>query len=316
MKYVLITDTHFGVRNNSMIWWRSQSDFIYKQLIPHIESMEEDVVLIHLGDVFDSRSSLSTFIMTEVRKMFEDLSAVKNIKNIIVIAGNHDFYSPTSDEWSGMSLVLGNIPKVRLIIKEAMRTDDKILFIPWYVLEKIDLKRANNCKAIFTHADIVLEPYNYKVPVFSGHVHTPYINGNTRNLGSCYPLTFADSNQDRYFYLWDSESDTLTEYANEYSIKFYRVYNEEVLDFDTDNPDDYIELYIKSTLISQPEYLNRIKKLQLKYKNIWLIPQPDIITESVEIESADIETIIKHMLPKECIEKFNYIKEKVNGASG
>ena len=55
---VLFTDTHFGVKNNSMTWLNSQLNFIYKQFIPDLQELKKqghDITLIHLGDVFDSR---------------------------------------------------------------------------------------------------------------------------------------------------------------------------------------------------------------------------------------------------------------------
>lgn len=313
MKYILFTDTHFGTRNNSMTWWKSQSDFIYKQFIPYIESLNEPVRIIHLGDVFDSRSSLSTFIMKEVHKLFVDIANIKNVISIIVIAGNHDFYSPTSDEWSGIELVLKNVNKVHLVLREPEKIEeDNLMFFPWYVQEDRNLKHIKpNVGYLFTHSDIVTDFPIFASPIFSGHIHTPYVNGNTRNLGSCYPLSFADSNQDRYFYVWDSKTDNLTSFANEYSIKFYRIYNEDVLTFDTNNPNDYVELYIKNSLARKPEYIEAVKRLYGKYKNIWNIPQPDELANNTDIETADIETIISHILPEECKEKFEYIKEKV-----
>ena len=98
---VLFTDTHFGVKNNSMTWLKSQLNFIYKQFIPELRELkkthpDDQIVLIHLGDVFDSRSTISTMVATEVRKAFGALREVVDEFNII--AGNHDYYSPTSDE--------------------------------------------------------------------------------------------------------------------------------------------------------------------------------------------------------------------------
>ena len=92
MTNIIITDTHFGVKNNSITWFNSQSDFIYKQLIPYIKSHQDTIRLIHMGDVFDSRSTISVYIAKKVRKMFKDLAEI--CEDVIVVAGNHDFYSP------------------------------------------------------------------------------------------------------------------------------------------------------------------------------------------------------------------------------
>ena len=123
MTNIIITDTHFGVKNNSITWFNSQSDFIYKQLIPYIKSHQDTIRLIHMGDVFDSRSTISVYIAKKVRKMFKDLAEI--CEDVIVVAGNHDFYSPVSDEYDSLSLVLHNIDKVKLVRKESYFIDNQ-----------------------------------------------------------------------------------------------------------------------------------------------------------------------------------------------
>ena len=67
MTDILITDTHFGIKQNSITWFNSQSNFIYEQLIPYIQTHKDIIRLIHLGDVFDSRSSISVLIAAKVK---------------------------------------------------------------------------------------------------------------------------------------------------------------------------------------------------------------------------------------------------------
>ena len=94
---VIFTDTHFGWKNNSMTWLNSQMDFIYKQFIPEIKrlSKDESVRVIHCGDVFDSRSTISTYVATKVVQAFKDIRSV--CEDFVIVCGNHDFYSPNSD---------------------------------------------------------------------------------------------------------------------------------------------------------------------------------------------------------------------------
>ena len=37
MTTILFTDTHFGIKQNSITWFNSQKDFIVNQLIPYIK---------------------------------------------------------------------------------------------------------------------------------------------------------------------------------------------------------------------------------------------------------------------------------------
>ena len=68
---ILLTDTHFGVKQNSITWLKSQMNFFYEQLIPFIRKEKELVYIYHLGDLFDSRSSINPFISNEVRNLFD-----------------------------------------------------------------------------------------------------------------------------------------------------------------------------------------------------------------------------------------------------
>ena len=88
---VLFTDTHFGWKNNSMTWLNSQMNFIYNQFIPTIKklSTKDDVRVIHLGDVFDSRSTISTYVASKVVQAFKDIR--KWCDEFIIVCGNHDF---------------------------------------------------------------------------------------------------------------------------------------------------------------------------------------------------------------------------------
>ena len=129
MTDILITDTHFGIKQNSITWFNSQSNFIYKQLIPYIEDHKDVVRLIHLGDVFDSRSSISVLIAAKVKKIFTDLARVCG--QVIVIGGNHDYYSPNSNEYNSIELVLGDVPGITLVTRDIL-IDGNNMYVPWY----------------------------------------------------------------------------------------------------------------------------------------------------------------------------------------
>lgn len=308
---ILITDTHFGIKQNSIIWLNSQCDFIEKQLIPYIKNLKQSVQLIHLGDVFDSRSTISTLVASRIVKIFRLLREV--VEEFIIIDGNHDYYSPNSDEVDTLSLLLKNMDIH--IINRNILIKGSDMFIPWYQWDPIKIQeRVNksNIKNIFTHADIVTEgcPVT-SCNVYSGHIHIPYIKGPIRNLGSCYTLNFGDSNSERGFY--KLEGDNLEFIPNEYSIKFHRIYNDEIFENHTFNNNDYIEIYIDDNKMSVKEYNDKLSYYTKKYKNLRIIPNKtsigDIDCES--LRSYDLTTIIKSLIPKELKEKFKIIEDRV-----
>lgn len=302
---ILFTDTHFGVRNNSATWFRHQSDFIYKQLIPYIKQQQEDIRLIHLGDVFDSRSSISTIIMADVRDMFAELSGV--VKEFIIIAGNHDFGLMNSDRYCTPSTVFRGLDIE--VVDNYVKEDGDHVYIPWYIQETEGIENLSEKyegKRVFTHTDLISNKLQLKTPVYSGHIHTPYINGRTNNLGSCYQLTFIDNNQERSFYKLDGG--LLTPITNEHSIHFWRLYDDDIKRFDIRyrDKDDYIEFYVQADHVGL--YQDYIKRYQEKFRNFWVIPQTQQLTSDIQFEGCDIEKIIEQMIPDNMKPYFERLK--------
>ena len=309
---ILFTDTHFGVKQNSITWLNSQLDFIYKQLIPYIESSDDEVRLIHLGDVFDSRSSISTMVASKVVDAFKVLRS--KVKKFVVIAGNHDYYSPNSSDIDTLSLILKNLD-IDLITK-GIHIDDDCIYVPWYswgdeIIQ--DVIYQHDIKYLFTHADIVNESIKYKnVAVFSGHIHIPELKQNSYNLGSCYSINFADSNQERGFYVL--KNNNLDFIPNNQSIKFWRFYNEDIFNIGSKDisEKDYIEIYLDKNNMLDDNYTHELNILTNKYKNLWTIPKStQSINEDYKFEGYDIKSMTLEIIPDNLKEKFNQILNKI-----
>jgi DNA repair exonuclease SbcCD nuclease subunit len=314
----LLTDTHFGKKQNSIIWLNSQISFLEEQFIPSVIKCAKNnkVKIIHMGDVFDSRSTISTMVATKIIDVFKTICDIPNTE-LHIIAGNHDFYSPNSDEIDTLTLLLGNL-NLHLHVKDIYLDNDR-LYVPWYKWGSDDVQFFidNKCvNYIFTHADIVKEKIPYKniknVKVFSGHLHIPYIKNNIYNIGSSYALDFADSNHDRGYYV--IEGDKVKFIPNEYSIRFWRLYNEDLFDDDKlnkINKQDYIELYISQDKMNKEEYISSINNITNNFKNTWIIPKSDndLSGELEKFEEYDIEEIIDNLIPVELKEKYRLIKQ-------
>lgn len=323
----IITDTHFGVKQNSITWLNSQMDFMYKQLLNHIQMCVESelyhkVRLIHMGDVFDSRSTISTLVATRVVELFTELC---KWCEVIIIAGNHDFYSPNSDEVDTLTLLLKNTGAT-LYTKDLVKniipgTKTYEMFVPWYKWGDDTIDSMMKCHGgdivnVFAHNDIVNEPIPFthlskETRLFSGHIHTPSFKKNLYNMGSCFALNFADSNQERGYYVMVDNGDPKF-YCNNCSIKFWRLYNEEIFNEKKSNsirPGDYVELYISQTNMADSKYIEKINEYTSKQKNIWVIPQTEEMAgdDLEKFEGYDIEKITKKMIPDELKDKFNMV---------
>lgn len=312
---VIFTDTHFGWKNNSMTWLNSQMKFIYGQFIPTIKrlSKKDNVRVIHCGDVFDSRSTISTYVASKVVQAFKDIRS--NCSEFVIVCGNHDFYSPNSDTVNTVELFMNNLG-IDIVDKQILIRDQHA-FVPWYVYQsgEFDVQDANY---IFCHADIIGETVPrgcYGKTIFSGHIHTPCLKHNRGlyNLGSCYSLNFADANSVRGFYVIE---DSKIEFVpNTTSINFYRIYNDDILtkDISSLSDDDYVELYVLETNLVKEDYINAIKIYTEKFSHIWVIPQVvSINTEMSGFSGYDIETIIAEMVPTELQPLFERVKNQLN----
>lgn len=311
---VLFTDTHFGVKNNSMTWLQSQLDFIYKQFIPELTQLKREypkdrINLIHLGDVFDSRSTISTYVATKVREAFAELRNV--VDEFDIIAGNHDYYSPNSDEVCSIDLLLSGLG-INLYTNDSYITLDGDLYLPWYEYQKVEKYSKVKAERIFTHADIVTENVLYHgIPIYSGHLHIPDIKPEIGrfNIGSCYALNFADANDHRGYYIL--KGDNWKFIPNVQSINFWRLYNEDI--FDVYNAyikdKDYIEIYISQTNMSDPRYIEKMNEMTKQFKNMWIIPQSDLsLSDGLEkFEGYDIESIVKNSIPDNLKSKFENV---------
>lgn len=313
---VIFTDTHFGWKNNSMTWLNSQMNFIYKQFIPTIKklSKKDKVRVIHCGDVFDSRSTISTYVATKVVQAFKDIRCVCD--EFVIVCGNHDFYSPNSDTINTVSLFMNNLD-IDIVDKDVL-IKDKHAFIPWYVYQSGEF--TVNADYVFCHADITMEPIPtgcYGKTIFSGHIHTPNIKDKKGlyNLGSCYSLNFADANSQRGFYI--IQDGKISFQPNTTSISFHRIYNDDILttDISSMDNDDYVELYVSELNMVKESYINTIKKYTEHFTHLWIIPQ--VVTTNISNENFtgyDIEAIMDNMIPEDLMEQYNKVKHKINSS--
>ena len=114
MKTIILSDTHYGIKQNSITWMNSQVDFLYKEFLPFVKHLKKEgpIQVVHCGDVFDSRSSINPLIASNIRKAFREIA---NECPFYINAGNHDFYSPNEDDISALDLTLNNIKNLYII---------------------------------------------------------------------------------------------------------------------------------------------------------------------------------------------------------
>jgi DNA repair exonuclease SbcCD nuclease subunit len=268
MKVALITDTHWGVRNDSLISHNYMKRFLDDVFFPTLEKERIDLVF-HLGDIVDRRKYINYVSARRLREDFLEPLANKNIY-MHVIAGNHDtFYKNTNSVNALDELIVGKYSNISVYTDPTELSVDglKVLLLPWICPENSEasMEAIKNTKAqvAFGHLELAgFEVLRGHVSdhgddpklfdkfdiVCSGHYHCKSSAGNIYYLGAPCQYTWSDYNDSKGFHIFDTDTRELSFVANPYVIFhkfFYDDLNknmDEVLVFDSEH---YRGCYVK-----------------------------------------------------------------------
>ena len=251
MKIALITDTHFGARNDSLIF----SDFFrkfYENIFFPILKEREITEVIHLGDVVDRRKFINYKTLNSMKDiLFDPLKEMGG--NIKIIVGNHDIYYKNTLSVNSMTELTKGMDHVTVYVEPcevSLTKDHKVLFVPWIcddneeqtkeLIEKtrtpvafghLHLEGIEQNKGSFSidgHQSSMFKAFQR---VFSGHFHHRSTTGNITYLGNPYEITWSDYNDKRGFHIYDTETMETEFIENSYSMFHKIYYNDEKADY-------------------------------------------------------------------------------------
>ena len=267
MKIALLTDTHFGARNDSLIF----SDFFrkfYKNIF--FPTLKERGItdVIHLGDVVDRRKFINYKTLNFMKEiLFNPLKEMG--VNIKIIIGNHDCYYKNTLSVNSMNELTKDMSHVTVYDEpcEVSLTDDHtVVFLPWICDDNEEqtnkLIEKTRTKVAFGHlhiegaehikGSISFDGHSPKMfrafqRVFSGHFHHSSETGNITYLGNPYEITWSDYNDPRGFHIYDTETMKTEFIKNPYSM-FYKIYyDDDQLEYGdlTRYKDTYVKIIIQ-----------------------------------------------------------------------
>jgi DNA repair exonuclease SbcCD nuclease subunit len=302
MKIAIITDTHWGIRNDSVAFLDNSKMFLDNVFFPHLSKNGINTVL-HLGDLVDRRKYINYNTATRLRNDFLQPLADRNIA-LHIIAGNHDTYYKNTNEINALrQLLYGNYTNTTIYDQyaEIVRFDNlPILLTPWIcddnrnqVLETIQRGGTSVCAghleiqgfemyrgSIVSHGDDRSTFGRFDL-VLSGHYHHRSSDGSIFYLGSHGEFTWSDYDDPRGFHILDTETLELTFVENPYKM-FKKVwYNDADPSF-------------LSQEIDYSIYKNTLLKVIVKNKNnlYWF----DKFIENLESENPlDIQVVEDHL---------------------
>jgi len=284
LKVAIITDQHFGARNDSLVFLDFFEKFYDNVFFPTLDENNIDTVLI-LGDTFDRRKYVNFYSLQRAKDMFFDKLAQRNI-TVHMLAGNHDTYYKNTNDVNSPDLLLREYDNINVIDHPATIYVDEtpICMMPWICPENyqdsIDTMKdtkADICMGHFeiagfamyrgmeSHEGLSKDLFNKFDVVFSGHYHHKSDDGHIYYLGNPYELTWQDYNDSRGFHLFDLGTRELDFIRNPYSV-FARVeYDDKEKDPIDLDALDLKNCFVKLVVVNKTDYYKFDKFTQKLY---------------------------------------------------
>jgi len=306
LKVAIITDIHFGARNDSIAFLDFFEKFYDNTFFPTIESAGIDTVLI-LGDTFDRRKYVNFYALDRAKKMFFSKLEEKGI-TVYMLAGNHDTYYKNTNEVNSPELLLAEYNNIEVISepKTISVNGYDVCMLPWICpenyqdsMDEIKNTTATICmghleiagfamyRGMESHEGFSAETFNKFDLVFSGHYHHRSNNGNIYYLGNPYELTWQDYNDPRGFHLFDFSTRQLNFIENPYRMYERIEYSDkevEPIDLDTI---DLKEKFVKLVVIDKTDFYKFDKFTQKLYNKE--CHEIKIVEDLSEFESGEID---------------------------
>ena len=274
MKIALITDTHFGARNDNLAF----NDYFYKfwenTFFPYLDKSGIDTV-IHLGDVMDRRKFVSYKIAQDFRQKFIQKFVDRGV-NLHMLVGNHDtFYKNTNDVNSLGELVEDRYSKINVYPSPTTVEFDgtPLCLIPWIcadnytdTMNHIKETKAQVCLGHFEINGFEMHAGHFSEngmdgnflsrfdTVFSGHFHKKSDNGHIYYLGNTYQMTWSDNGCPKGFHIFDTETRELERIINPYTIFAKVHYDDSTVDYDTFDVSSLNEKFVKIVVVNKKDF--------------------------------------------------------------
>ena len=277
MKVAIITDQHFGARNDSTLFLDFYEKFYKETFFPTLVKEKIKTVLI-LGDTFDRRKYINFYSLKRTKEMFFDPLYALGVE-VHMLAGNHDTYFKNTNDVNSVDLLLKEYDNIKVIDSpqtihlDYANTTADVCMMPWICAENYEnsMQELNNTSATLCmgHFEIAGFAMYRGMPseggldrgifrkfshTFSGHYHHKSSANDIYYLGNPYELTWQDYNDARGFHLFDLDSHQL-EFVENPNKMFHRImYDDKVntiKELDGMDFKPYANTYVKVVVINK-----------------------------------------------------------------
>jgi DNA repair exonuclease SbcCD nuclease subunit len=272
MRVAIITDQHFGARNDSTQCLDYYELFYKNIFFPKLKEEGITTILI-LGDTFDRRKYINFNSLARAKKMFFDV-AYDNDMMITMIAGNHDTYYKNTNDVNSPELTLAEYININIVTRpETVNIHGvPVCFLPWICadnyqdsMNEIKNTKADLCmghleiagfamyRGVESHDGLSKDAFSKFDMVFSGHYHHRSDDGHIYYLGNPYELTWQDYKDPRGFHLFDLSTRQLEFVQNPYSL-FERYEYDDTLNEEDPLFVNFKDKYVKVVVVNKTDY--------------------------------------------------------------
>lgn len=274
MKICLLGDTHFCYRNSFNEYYEK---FYSQVFFPYLYKNDIKTVF-QFGDLFDNRKSIDIVGLHHANEMF--FNKFTDEFPLYSLIGNHDIAKKNTLKYNSPGLAIdssSNFTPVSYPLEW-----NNILIIPWICEENYDeiMTAIDNtkCKYLFGHLELANFPMqaghvidhgmNHEIfkkfdKVFSGHYHSRsdyYNDSNIIYLGTPYEMTFADCDDPKYFYIFDTDTGEYEAIVNPYKM-FHKIVYNDGSDYDLSTVENCMVKLIVDVKTDQMKYDIFVKQL-------------------------------------------------------
>ena len=274
-KVLIITDTHWGVRNDSPVFLDYFKRSVDEFLIPFIKKNGIKHI-IHAGDLVDRRKYINVLTHSRLREDF--LEPINELCEMHIIAGNHDEYFKDTYRVNSLDeFVAGRYNNIKTYSKPTNLEIDgcEFFLLPWitkeYEKECYDAVEKSKASVCVGHLELngfemqkgmlADHGWNHRIfksfdSVFTGHYHHRSTVDNIHYIGAFCEHIWSDYNDPRGFSVFDTETRTVDFHRNPFRIFHMVAYDDvkhpDILEkINTTDYSKYKDCYVKIVCVNK-----------------------------------------------------------------
>jgi len=264
MKLAIISDIHFGVRNENPTLLQSTINFFEKQFFPYLTKHNIQTVLC-AGDIMDRRKYVNYFIYKSVLDHFVAPMKKQHIQ-FHTILGNHDCFYKNTNEINSLQLIFSNesswfhvydhpeilnfggkkfgmvswiSPENQIEITNFIKSADVDILFAHLELNGFSTAPGIIMSSGMDSSQMNLDRFSL---ILSGHYHTRQRKGNVQYLGNHHEFSFADYGLEHGFHIYDTETGVLEFIENQDKVFFHITFDDSKFDYKKIVPEE-LEMY-------------------------------------------------------------------------